>query len=327
MTQSNAFDMTFAIPLPISQSAIATADRFAQRQPNLQKASQVRLNTLAVRVMQDYLQLMGIDTSLSGDSWNPVTQLMANVADLEIEGLGRLECRSVSSNAVTCPIPPEVWHERIGYVVLQINELQHEAYLLGFVETVEDEELPLNQLQPPEELFDHLDRLLHPVAMAKPIISEQMMGQMSDRLTSLSQWLQDRFQVGWETVESLLAPQNQLAYGFRGSAAVLEPNLVRRAKRIHAGIQAAAQPLLLVVNLMPQLEEINIRLQLYHEFKTYLPHGIKLVVLDNTNSVFLEAESRQTDNYIQLEFDAIAGEVFTVQVQFEGSIVTEAFVV
>ncbi|WP_179228357.1 DUF1822 family protein [Leptolyngbya ohadii] len=346
MTQSNAFDMTLAIPLPIPQSAIARADRFAQYQPNPQKASQVRQNTLAVCVMQDYLQMMGIDSQLSGDSWNPVTQMMADVADLEVEGLGRLECRPVSPNGVACPVPPEVWHDRIGYVVVQINEPQREAQLLGFVETVEAEELPLSQLQPPENLLDHLDRLTHPATAAQPTIAAQTesqplesqplepqsLEQVNRSLTSLSQWLQNRFQEGWETIDSLFSPRNQPAYGFRSSASTVEPsavepNSIRRAKRVNLSGQATAQPLILVVEILPHPEETAIRVQLHPELSAYLPSGVRLAVLDNMDSVFLQAESRSSDNYLQLEFSAATGEAFSVQVQSEGSIVTEAFVI
>ncbi len=57
----------FALKLPISQIARITAQQFANQQPNPEKAEQVRLNTLAVWVVNDYLQMMDIATDLRGE--------------------------------------------------------------------------------------------------------------------------------------------------------------------------------------------------------------------------------------------------------------------
>src|SRR5919202_532289 len=138
----------FALPLPITQVARRTAQEFASQQPTPQKAEQVRLNTLAVYAVNDYLQMMGIPCDLSvGDSWNPITRLCADVADLEITGVGRLECRPLKLHEQTCYIPPEVWSDRIGYVIVQIDESSFEATVLGFTQTASTEELSINQLR------------------------------------------------------------------------------------------------------------------------------------------------------------------------------------
>ncbi|NES86616.1 MAG: DUF1822 family protein, partial [Moorea sp. SIO2B7] len=82
----NSIDNCF-LHLPITEEARQTAQKFAQEQPNYQKAAQVRLNTLAIWVVNDYLKLMGITTNLTaGDSWNRLLRMCADVADLEIIG-------------------------------------------------------------------------------------------------------------------------------------------------------------------------------------------------------------------------------------------------
>src|SRR6478672_10226529 len=99
----------YSLPLPITQTAYNTAQRFSLQQPNPQKAEQVHLNTLAVYAVNDYLQLMGIPTEVTaGDSWNPVMRLCTDVADLEVTGKGRLECRPVKISESTCHVPLEV---------------------------------------------------------------------------------------------------------------------------------------------------------------------------------------------------------------------------
>ncbi len=150
----------FALTLPITQAARRTAQEFAREQPTPEKVEQVLLNTLSVWVVNDYLEFMGIPANKSfGDSWNPILRLCANVADLELPGIGRLECRPLSLQQQTCYIPPETWEERIGYVIVQVDESLQDAKLLGFVRSVATEELPLSQLQPLSDLIEHLEQV------------------------------------------------------------------------------------------------------------------------------------------------------------------------
>jgi hypothetical protein len=223
------------LSLPLTEAARQTAEQFAKEQPTPQKAEQVRLNTLAVWIVNDYLQLMGIPTNLTrGDSWNPVVRLCADVADLEVTGVGCLECRPLRAQKLTCSIPPEVWEDRIGYVVVQIDESLREATLLGFTPTIAVDEFPPNQLQPLEALLVHLEQLRQPMAATQSATSRTAV--------NLSQWLQGVFEVGWQAVEDLLDPEEpSLAFSFRGadSSQVAEPETletgIRRAKSIDLG--------------------------------------------------------------------------------------------
>lgn len=331
MTYSNSGNIaTFALPLPITQQAFDVAEQFAERQPTPSKAEQVRLNTLAVQVMHDYLQLMGLSTDLrNSDSWSPIGQLCADTADLTVRGAGKIECRPLLANSrpleqQTCPIPPEVWEDRVGYVVVQIDEAEQKANLLGFVETAAIEALPLSQLQPPEALLDHLDQLLHPVTVRQTVTEAAESG-----LTNLGRWLQNSFESGWQTVESLLSPSDlQLAYSFRGDLESANSEAaIRRAKVVNLGIQTATQPLVLIVEIISEAEGTNVCLQVHPSGSQYLPADIRLAVLDNVGTTFLEAISRATDNYIQLVFSGNRGETFSVQVSLENSSITENFVI
>lgn len=306
-----------ALPLPITQFALQTADRFARQQPTPQKAAQVRLNTIAVAVMNDYLQMMGIATNLqASDSWNPVIQLCADVADLEVAGAGKLECRPVLGGS-TCVVPPEVWQDRIGYVVVAIDEGAREATLLGFAEQAA-EMLLVRQLQSPEALLEQLDRQLQPTA------SEQGSGLV----TNLRQWLQNQVEAGWQSVESLLQPA-EFAYSFRGVGAISPENTMRRAKLIDLAIRLP-DPVALVVGLEPSIQPsqpTHICLQVHPTQQSYLPANLRLTVLDDAGSSFLEAQSRGADNYIQLQFSGMPGERFGVQVAIGDANVVEQFVI
>lgn len=322
MIKTNYHLGDFAVPLPIAQAARSTAQRFANQQNTRQKAEKVALNTLAVWVVNDYLQMMDIPTDLqTSDSWNPVMRLCADVADLEITGVGRLECRPVKVTDGICSVPPETWEERVGYVVVQIDESLLEAKLLGFVLHVATEELPLDQLQPPEALIEHLAQLRQsPVHI----------------MVNLSQWFTGIFESGWETIESLCNYQGlRPAYGFR-SADTFEqqaPNqpeaVTQRAKLIDLGIQIGKEPVMLIVEITPDVDEkTSIRLQLHPTGnQIYLPQGIQLTVLDGAGAVFLEAQARSADNYVQLQFRGETQENFSVRVTLNDISITEQFVI
>ncbi len=311
-------DSTLTLPIP--QIARITAQQFAHQQPNSQKAEQVRLNTLAVWVVNDYLQMMDIPTNLeASDSWNPIMRLSGDVADLEVPLLGRLECRPVKKHQQICSIPPETWEERVGYLVVQFDDLLQEANLLGFVPSVATETLALRQLQPLEAFIDHMAQLRE-----SPLAS----------LVNLSQWFAGIFETGWQTVESLWnLPEFRPAYTFR-STDTMEKNVLnrpesitKRAKLIDLGIQILNHPVMLIVEITPDKnQQTSIHLQLHATgSQIYLPPGVHLTVLDSSGAVFLDAQSRKSDNYIQLQFRGEPREEFSVRVALDGISITEHF--
>lgn len=325
-----------ALPLPITEAARRSAQQFADQQPSPQKAEQVYHNTLAVYVVNHYLQLMGIDTDLeASDSWNSVVRLCVDTSDLEVVGVGRLECRSVRSPESTCRIPPEC-QDRIGYMVVQIDQSLREATLLGFAQTVLRDELPLSQLRPLEDFLEYLSQLQKSTA-AQSITR-------SKTLVNLGQWLRNLSATGWQTVETLLGvTETDLALSFRSADNFRrldsDPSEtgVRLAKLIDLGIQLAGQPVALVVELRPEVDPLRltpdrpktgIRLQVHPTgHQTFLPPNLQLVVLDESAAIFLEARARNADNYIQLQFSGEPGEHFSVKVALDNQSVVEDFVI
>lgn len=331
MTYSTNETEDLALPLPITLTARRIAQQFASGQPTAQKAEQVRLNTLAVCVVNDYLQMLGTSTDISkSDSWNPVVRLGADVADLVVTGIGRLECRPIRAYEPTCLIPAEVCSDRIGYVVVQIDESFREATVLGFTQTAATLELPISQLRPLEDLIDHLERLMQPVATARSAVAGRTR-------VNLSQWLEDVFEAGWQTVEALLnPPETGLAFSFRSAdssvvtaASTLPEAGIRRGKLIDLGMQLAASPVALIVELRPESEvKTNILLQVHPTgSQTYLPPSLQLIVLDESGSTFLEAQARSADNYIQLQFSGEPEERFSVKITLGDASITEHFVI
>jgi hypothetical protein len=339
MIHTNPTPQDLSVPMPITQEALQIARQFASEQPTQQKALQVYLNTLAVCSVNNYLRIMDIPTSLTAsDSWNPVVRLVVNVADLCVTGLGRLECRPVSvttldlktaqqpnnlslqfisskstsktKNALlSCYVPPEVQLGRIGYVVVKVDLEQQEATLLGFSPRVETEELLISQLQPMNELLNHLE-----LQTTSPVT-----------LVGLNQWLQGIFEVGWQSLESLLDAQT-VSYAFRQRVA----NSIRRAKSIELGTPPTEVSVALVVTLTQQkATNLEISLQVLPlGGEAYLPIGLTLAVLDESGETFLEISSGSADRLIQTrQFSGRSGERFRTQLSFDEDSIIEDFVI
>jgi len=315
----------FALTLPITQTIHQTASTFARQQPTPAKAEHVRLNTLSVLVVQNYLQLMEIPTDLTvSDSWDAVMRVCLDVADLEVPGVGRLECRPVQPNRDRCLVPAETWEDRVGYVVVQIDESASEAQILGFVPSVSEEEVLLNQLRSPEDLLDHLDQL----RQVRTAVSEATPARVERVLTDLGNWLQSTLQEGqqaiaqgWQMVDQVLN-QSALspAYAFRRAG-----TSVRRAKRVQLGGVTVA----LIVEVQVETDyQTDIRLQLHPvDDQMNLPTGLQMAVLDVDDQVVIDAQATGAEDFLELQIDGASGEEFSVQLRLNSFEDTQAFVI
>ena len=346
-----------SLEIPITRKALATAQQFASQQPHPQEQEQVRLNTLAVWAVHDYLELMEIETELQeSDSWNPVVRLCEDVADLMVEGLGKLECRPLLPNSGTRSIyhlPPEVWEERIGYVVVEIDTDRNRATLLGFTPTAVNGELRLRELQPLTDLLEHLESL-------------------TQTQVNLSQWLNNIFTTGWQEIETIfpLEPEptsspeaNQLppklgqwlkqivdagrnigadlfgserrqlqsAGAFRSLTPVnnLFPECeLMRAKLIDLGVQLGSQNVVLLLALTQESEQkLRLIVQVYPVAgEDYLPANLKLALLSESGETFQEVTARTQDRGMQLKpFKVLQDTNFKLQITLGDFSLTETF--
>ena len=298
-----------AISLPITPHYRQLAADFARQQPTAEKAEKVLLNTLAGLVVNDCLQMLGFSTELAAsDSWNPAVRMGADIADIVITGKGRLECRPIRKGEENCRIPLEVWSDRIGYVVVEIEEDLLAGKILGFVQEVKAERVAIAQLQPIETLLIKLHETT------------------TNPLVNLSQWLDRIFDASWQQVEALLnPPQTQLSFSFRNSQQAESEREIKRAKLI----KLADYSLVLVLEIQPEYNEsIDIRLMLHPTGKlTILPPSIQLTLLDELGNTLIETQARTADNYLQLQFSGEAGERFSVKVSLGDASITEHFII
>ncbi len=315
--------LTFTVAL--SSSAHHLAGQFWRKQTNPQKAKQVYLNTLAVSSVKFYLHCLQIEVDWeASQSWNPVMQTLMDVADLEVSGLGKLECRPVLLGAQVVHIPPEVWSDRIGYVAVQLDSSLQEATLLGFTEKAPlSGELPISQLRSLEDLLEHLSHTRQTLSVNEPEAS-------SDKIrVNLSQWFQKLFESGWQSLEVLQGTnQENLALNLR-SASPLNGTSVKGAKLIDLGLQLGSQSVALLVAITPEADQkVGIVVQLHPAGGRQLPSSVSLVLRSESGVTLQGVQSRSQDNYIQLKrFRGLPGECFNIQVAFGDVSVKENFVI
>lgn len=313
MMRNLSESLTFTVPL--SSSAHHLAEQFRRQQSNPEKAKQVYLNTLAVSAVNFYLRCMGVETDWEGSqSRNPVMLSILDVADVEIPNLGKLECRPVLPQDKVVHIPSEVWSDRIGYVAVQLDQSLRVATLLGFSQTAGNGELPISQLRSLEDLLEHLRQIKQPEPAKTGV--------------NLSQWFENVFEAGWQSLEALLGTnQENLAFSFR-SASGLSERQVKRAKLINLGLQLESQSVALLVAIAPEAErKVGILVQVHPVGgETYLPPNLTLSLLSETGDILQDVQSRSQDNYIQLKrFRGTPGESFNIQIAFGDATMTETF--
>ena len=304
-SQNSMKKSDFSIPLLITQKAIATAVKFAKEQQTTEKVKQVYLNTLAVYLVNNYFQIIGIATDLEvGDCWNPVVRFAADVADLEITDVGRLECRPIINQAEKCDIPLEVIDDRIGYVLVHIDLPKNEAYLLGFAKEVQGEQLFVNQLLPIEDLFDHISQLKTKITVTK-----------------LSNWLNNTFESGWELLENIFTPSlNELAFNFRRNHPII------RGKKLW--LKQGCQEINLCVELKPVFgSEIEISVSLYPNEQQILPCGLQLMLFNEEGTLAMQVQAEKNDASLGFQFTAELEESFIVKICLGDLTIAEEFIV
>ena len=185
---NDLIDSLITVSIPITATDRQQAAVFAAQQVTPEKAAQVYRNTIAVLVCDRYLQMLAIPSEITASqSWNRVERLLKNVADLYLSDLKKsLECRPVSSSETHCFVPEEVQDDRMGYLVIQLDEPYQESSILGFVPKVSVTELPLRYLQPLDMLIDSLTKSPAPI--------------------QLSQWLKGKFEETWQPCLDILKP-------------------------------------------------------------------------------------------------------------------------
>lgn len=306
MNKNNHPVEDWSISVPLTSEILHIARQFAREQLIPEKAQQVYLNTLAVCTVNNYLRILGISTNLTaGDSWNSSVRLAEDVADLWVTGKGSLECRPIIRGDRSCYIPPLVGFERIGYVVVEIDEPGKQASLRGFApNTVESGDLSLHNLHSLEYLPQYLYKL--------------------KALVNLSQWFKHIFETSWESIEAVLGNEAaEPAFAFRSK---LKATNLKRCKLLELANQ---EQLALIVNIAPESDSIiNILVELMPANNLiYLPENLQLILLDEQEQAIIDTKTKQYNQHIQLDLSGEPGERFTIKVVLGQESFSESFII
>ena len=292
------------VKIPVGKDAHKLAEEFAAQQYSSSKGKKVYLNTLAVYAVSSYLKWLNIKTTLTGDSWHEVLRSIFDVADLEIVGVGKLECRPVLPDEKTIYLPLEVTIDRIGYVAVQFSQKLDFVELLGFLpkNIIPEllERIELTYLQPLDALIETIE------------------------VVDLHQWLEGIFKQNWQTPELLLSSNLRSSVSTESLVSEFHKNFVSRAKVVNVGKQ-----LVLLVQLTSNICDVfDVRVRTYPgKDETNLPTNLQMIILDEAQNHCMEVQARNIDSWIQLEFSCQHQEKFSVMLILGNTIIKEHFVV
>ncbi|MCE2668986.1 MAG: DUF1822 family protein [Microcystis sp.] len=292
--------LTFTVPL--SGADFKLAQKFSCEQKDADKSKQVFLNTLAVLAVNFYCQCLKVETNLEESTIGDYNRrILMDSADLKIDVLGKLECRPVLPNENICYVPSEVWSDRVGYVVVEIDEEAKKAILFGFVEQIETNELPLAQLP-------DIDNLVDLLLLAK---NKQLLER-----TFAKNWNED------ESAEILKDKQKKLVRRDSPALPTIDKSITSPLYRAKY-ITLIRRTFILLVRITPT-KEGKFQLLVEVESSKKIPSDLNLKLLSLSDQT-LKANPTKGDHYISLKYTLQLGESFQIQVKRGEEIHTEQF--
>lgn len=292
--------LTFTVPL--SGADFKLAQKFSCEQKDADKSKQVFLNTLAVLAVNFYCQCLKVETNLEESTIGHYNRrILMDSADLKIDVLGKLECRPVLPNENICYVPSEVWSDRVGYVVVEIDEEAKKAILFGFVEQIETNELPLAQLPDIDNLVDLL------------------------LLAKNKQLLERTFAKNWDNNISkrILDAKQQKFFCLNDPALPTIDKSITSPLYKAKYITLKRRTFILFVRITPT-KEGNFQLLVEVESSKKIPSDLNLKLLSLSDQT-LNASQTKRGNYISLNYKLQLGESFQIQVKRAEEIHTEQF--
>lgn len=133
----------------------------------------------------------------------------------------------------------------------------------------------------------------------------------------LSQWLNHRFEQGWQAINELIAPQ--LVGAFMDTQ-------IKRAKLVDLGVELSGCQVSLMLTISNTETGMNLQASVYPMGESLtLPPNLHLRIMTESGEVFKEVTSRSDDEFIRYRFEASKGDHFTIQVSLGIASVAEAF--
>jgi hypothetical protein len=295
-----------AIPFPIPASFCRQARDYASQYFVQDVQHRIYCNTLAVLVADAYFCLLGFETNLDQPArWNVIRRLWSEANELELPGLGNLECRCITTGQQTASLPPESLSDRIGYVFVEIESSEKLARLLGFLPAFHSEptdiEVEIADLQSMDDLIDYLaqQESSSPAEIAE--ISDLTREFAETRITYLRNWLNSIYTADWE-------PSRR---GLRAATCKKKILLAGQTFEMELSVSQSSDELILVTVII-QSEDAS------------LPQGMQVSVPDE-GDIYTEAVNEEAD-LISIPLELSPDEEFWVELRLGGSSCREYFV-
>lgn len=310
---------------------------------NEQQQWQFYLNSLAIFAFSAWLEERLLSQSIQQSSEVTVAMGYLKIGELK---LGLVAVEQVLDEIINIPkivtLQPHLAAH--FYVVLEVLEEQEQVMIRGFLRHGElmayrDREVSSNVESEdyliPLSAFDaeinHLIIYIQyaeasiialPTTAERAIAAPAQIG-FSQMRTRLGQWLQGVLDEGWQTIETLINPEVNLAWNTRQTFLG-----TKGGKLINFGIQLNHQTVALLVTVTPESEgKIGVGIQVVPIGGVpILPAQLSLILLSSSDKILQEVQSREQDNYIQLKpFKGKTGTNFSIEVSLNDVKVREAF--
>ena len=165
----------------------------------------------------------------------------------------------------------------------------------------------------------------------KRIFKEQKTIELSlssQKVTHLSQWLQNHFDRDWLPIEAIFAASARLPFRLRSAFNLRESVWTKRFKQVEL---IAAEPttvlLLVAISREEQAFKICVQAQPAPEQQT-LPQNLCLSLMNENDQILAEIASENQDNFIQLPyFRGIKAESFKIGLTLDSASHEEKFVI
>ena len=257
----------------------------------------------------------------------------------------------------TAHVPAEVWTDRIGFVMIQIDEDQKIAELLGFTPIVETEEFSLSRLQPMTAIVDRLEAL-RPATFSIPVLRSSfstpkntltnavistVTNTVNPTVTRINDWFHETLEAGWQSVESLALPP---AFAFRlrePEKSSDAPFRICRGKVINLDVENALvrsvpHQISLIISIQPtfgnpdpnnpdadRVPETQVTVSFYPIIPNLTLPLFHAATRDDAGVVHYEGNAEAGDEFLEFEFNCGADEQFEVLISGSDFQINETF--
>ena len=316
MSESNIYKVK------ITLSTWLNAKKFAGEQTSLAKSKQVYLNTLAVSIVNWYLNCLGWQTDLENSySWNSELRALLNIADILLPNYGRVECIYLDeADSQQLSISQDISGDTIACVAVRLQVASQVAEILGFTTDIQSKTILLRNLTP----LDELPAYLASCGVAKGI---------AQSLVPLSSWFTEEVVPGWLNWQKFC--QQYPAMAFRSNYiqtqdSEIESETITSARKVKVWrLETSVRTYLvaLVVELEERMDgtsDIVIKI-CSADNSRLLPSGLVIDVLGERQELVLQICVQPDSDFVEFSLSGQSEEVFSIRATFNDITLTESF--